>query len=552
MAYEWNTKHDLPPTREYLEGLLFNDDDRPFSGHDEESFQFHDGLGAPNLEDSYGALPIASGTGGVAYTTTFPTYNIFDNSAFRGHTERDLQHSTNEDTTFASYSDDNEEFDWSLASGDDVVARPTLPAQGANAHGKNDLYRNISINHHGLYFTSAKESCDIFRRQPLWRPAKEDLPNGNDARVPYVVRIRDAMMRLPTPKKIGGTGDQMNSQTTVQFGDIVQTGKKAVGQTNNNAHSEAKDGGAGQPGTTSTQRQANIVPKRASQSTKNQSGKESLKLPTRGPTGGMARWGPNNRYYEPQAIEIAAHILVGKVIELHTNGWTRPNLDPKQLEMEKIYEPELSFETRIVALEEIFQVTKNHKAACKALLDMDDLYIDQVVAGPSKFLERTLGYRKNNEKRKETYAKGREKNTEGAQSASQQQVGTKLPTRVKREADTMFEGDEGASKDNTSGEVVHPRKPKKPRSSGGEVAKLAKAEGDLQSQGNTGSRSSSNAVAASPTGGMKIRPSRLTAPGTPASYATTPGDKPAGVPGASTSNRRSGRKPKPRISSSTK
>ncbi|KAF2816711.1 uncharacterized protein BDZ99DRAFT_471918 [Mytilinidion resinicola] len=105
-------------------------------------------------------------------------------------------------------------------------------------------------------------------------------------------------------------------------------------------------------------------------------------------TNRLARWRPDSRFYDPVAIELAAHKLLAKIFKLHEDGWTRPVLDPTQ---ESLFDPEpdLSFLERFEAIREVLY---HWKATAKMVLQGDDLKIDQFIAGPNERAERSGRY----------------------------------------------------------------------------------------------------------------------------------------------------------------
>ncbi|KAF2496850.1 hypothetical protein BU16DRAFT_560159 [Lophium mytilinum] len=203
----------------------------------------------------------------------------------------------------------------------------------------NELFKNLVKDEEGLYFGSAEDVFNAFADDPLWKPAKEELPYGEE-RLPYVMRIKDALLHLPAAESMtavaldGTTGDTAAGSLGTAVGRGMTTPKDA----------------------------------------KNKCGRG----------GGLARW--TGGYYQLQAIEAAAHLLVDRVVALHELGWSRPNLDPKQLDVKRLYQPELSFDERINSIE---RVLKSKKHTCKWVLDNDDLVLDKLVGGPEKYEERS-------------------------------------------------------------------------------------------------------------------------------------------------------------------
>ncbi|KAF2816710.1 uncharacterized protein BDZ99DRAFT_515288 [Mytilinidion resinicola] len=207
----------------------------------------------------------------------------------------------------------------------------------------NDLFSNMVKDEDGLYFGSAEDVLDVFMSDPLWKPGHEELPYGDERR-PYVIRIRNALLHLPASESMTAT---------------------ILDNATGNPISKSPHNAVGKAMTTSK------VPKE-----------------TRGRGGGLARW--KGGYYQPQAIEAAAHLLIDRVVSIHEFGWMRPNLDPKQLDMETLYQPELSFDERINSIE---RVLKSKKHTCKWVLDNDDLMLDKLAGGPGKYEEASAALR---------------------------------------------------------------------------------------------------------------------------------------------------------------
>ncbi|KAF2496851.1 hypothetical protein BU16DRAFT_537986 [Lophium mytilinum] len=216
-----------------------------------------------------------------------------------------------------------------LASGRANVAHNT-----SNITAKNPLFNDMELDEDNLYFSAIEDIHDLFHDAPLWKPKEEALPYGRE-RHPYVVRIRDAVMDVPSAV------NSLSPETAT-----------SVGQDSHRADDPSVEGRAA----------------------KTKKAKKS--------TGFGARFKPGAVYYHAAAIEAAAHILVDKVVALHECGWSRPSLDPKQLNNTALYQPELSFDGRMDAIE---KVLKENKGACKWVLDCDDLRVDMLVAGPSKY-----------------------------------------------------------------------------------------------------------------------------------------------------------------------
>ncbi|KAF2496847.1 hypothetical protein BU16DRAFT_537982 [Lophium mytilinum] len=332
--------------------------------------------------------------------------------------------------------------------GHNIRRRHRQPESTGPRDGNNPLFEGTSVNEEtGLFFRSAEQGLALFKNQPLWRPAEEPLPEEHFELEPYVVLIRDAVMSVSASSNRCGDSTTSPDQPD---SDVASLGRGDDGILSQ----EVKTAVAEFDTTEVNERSSSEVPKTTS--TKSQ-----------GPGGGSDRWGPTASYYEDQAIEIAARLLLERVLSLHKEGWVRPNLDKSQLNVRKLYEPALCFEDRIDA---ILDVLKTHKAACKALLDQDDLYIDQLVAGPNKYLARAGGNKTNNKKRRGYYATGRE---EAKRSNPKVQVTSQVhdtngsksqaTSFKKRNAESSARTDEGVETGGTLGQATQSRSVKKPR-----------------------------------------------------------------------------------------
>ncbi|KAF2496853.1 hypothetical protein BU16DRAFT_560161 [Lophium mytilinum] len=152
------------------------------------------------------------------------------------------------------------------------------------------------------------------------------------------------------------------------------------------------------------------------------------------PTNRLARWRPDNAYYDPAAVELAAHRLLERIIKLHMEGWTRPVLDPTQ---ENLFEPEpyLSFKERFEAIRQNLQ---HWKATAKMVLQGDDLKMDQFIAGPNERAERSERYSQANLakqifiKEGRQAAKGRKRTAEEAFSSEGRELNESSATQPRR------------------------------------------------------------------------------------------------------------------------
>ncbi|KAF2496849.1 hypothetical protein BU16DRAFT_537984 [Lophium mytilinum] len=347
------------------------------------------------------------------------------------------------------------------------ATHPLMPRQRFNKGGEIDLYKDLALNEHGLHFKTGKECYDIFENNPVWKPAPEYLPT-DDERAPYVVLLRDAIISLPSASTKGTDEAQEAGDTSEQAEHerlLTQAGDGSEGALQMRSEDATQTGNspANNKACEATLQQAH------KSTTKQGARKQAKSANAAGPAGGLGRWGPEATYYEPLAIEIAAQVMMDKLLRLHTIGWTRPPLDPKQRDIDNLYEPELNFHDRLTAVE---NVLKSNKNMCKFLLDLDDLKMDKLVAGPNKYLKRSAVNKKINVDRQTCLVKGREVVAEEDES---QHRDNKKAKKTKRKAVSISGGDETQTAGSELG-LGPTRKVKKPRPTKEKAQESSRAE----------------------------------------------------------------------------
>ncbi|KAF2816709.1 uncharacterized protein BDZ99DRAFT_515287 [Mytilinidion resinicola] len=410
-------------------------------GHDSGNFDSDDSFGNAR-HDSFGfnflhvqGNPIRTGE----YEEDLGVAMVGSNS-FQGQEQGNIQDTLRVDDRVK----DNE---WDSESESEYTG-PPCDSTGTK-DGKNPLFKGLVANKHGLFFSSAEQCTQLFKNKPLWRPKDELLPDTEDDRAPYVICLRDAIMHLD--KQL----DQADDSAPDQAGEdasLTRPGESFPGDVSNSSFTQTVQVPSAQFPPTE------VIKGKVGK----QKGGRSMGSAKGGPVGGTDRWEENATYYEAFAIEGAAQMLLAKVIDLHKNGWTRANLEPKQLGMKNLYEPKLRFKARIDAIEEVLM---HNKSMCKNLLDGNDLMIDKLVGGPHKYSSRSNGLKTLNAGRQAHLERGREAKAQSiaAEEAPQQQEGTTGRNKPKRKAIAMSAEEEERPGGRVNQSARDNRPTKKPR-----------------------------------------------------------------------------------------